>query len=369
MALTKGVIIYPGTTTPILSGNSLPLAIIGTATNATVPNNTIQKVTSAADATAKFGAHAAGDTLPRNLEILIRYGSNNIYAIKVADAASIVGSDTTGARTGIYLIKDIPSLYKDIPNFILAPGQNTDAVVTAAIAVADAIRSIAVIDPTDGDSIANIVTARAGNTGIGQDKERLIITYPYLNNAVTPTIHEPLSTHLAGTMAKNGDYGKTVSSQPLLGISTPSVSLSMSVTDENSDTGKLLGAGVITVMSDDNIPGGYETWGDRNSTFPSSSDVRSFVHAIRTEDAVMQKAIFRARKFIDLPSNLITANMATSSYDAMFFEMATQNGLQRGSAQWDSTNSNIPAGRLKHILQFQPNNMVEIMELAVSIGG
>lgn len=369
MPLTRGILIYSSAGQAVVTGAALPIAIIGIASNATVANNIATKVTSAADALAKFGAHAAGDTIPRTLDVLLRYGCNNIYVIKVQDAAGIIGSDTAGARTGLYLIKDIPSLFNQVPAFILAPGQNNDAVVTAMVAVADSIRSYAVVSPNDGDSINTVVAARAGATGIGQDKERLIVAYPFLINAVTSTIREPLSTHLVGAVARSGSYGRTVSSLKLLGVNAPSVALSVSLTDENSDVNKMINSGCITIVPSDDEQGSYETWGDRNTLFPSDTGIRSFITAIRTEDAVMQLAVARARKFIDEPSTVITATLATASYNAMFTDMIFQGNLRSGSAEWDESESDLSLGKLKHALRFQINNSVTLMEAAVTIGG
>jgi uncharacterized protein len=364
----RGITIYTGTSPAPLDGAALPIVIIGLAASTATPVNTITKVANSTEAIAKFGSHVTGDTIPRTLDILLRYGCNNIYVIRCTDAASIPGSDTAGARTGIYLAKDIPSKFNLYPAFLLVPGQNSDAVVTAAVATATAIRSYAIIDPADGDTIATIVTTRGGTTGIGQDNERLIVAYPYMKNAITPATREPLSAHIAGSVAKNGGYSKGISSLGLLGVLEPSVTISMSLTDPLSDTSKLNEAGVVTIMLDDRVIGGYETWGDRNTLYPSVPTIRSSVTAVRTEDAVLQRAVSRARKFLDMPSSVPTANLGNESLNAMFYEMSALGELKGGSSTWIPQESDLATGKLKYSLKFQPNIPVEMMELAVYIG-
>lgn len=366
MPLTRGVVIYPGTADPSAGTAPLAIAVVGTAASGTAPVNSINRISSQAEATALYGTHATGDTIPRTLEVLLRYGCNNIYVIKVADAASTVGSDVAGARTGIYAIKDIPARFNVVPGFCLIPGVNTIAAIDALDAVCKEIRSIGIIDPTNGDTINAVVTARNGATGIGKKSERLVIAYPHMKRLVTDTIIEPLSTHIAGAVARGGGVGRTISSLQLLGVKEPAIGISASVTDENSDTARLNNAGVVTVMLDGM---NYETWGDRNALYPSDMGTRSFTSAIRAEDLVMQSATFRARKFIDLPSTIPTAYLAQESLNAMFYELVATNNLQYGKASWISSESNIEQGRLKYSLAFKPNLPVEIMEVAVSIGG
>lgn len=366
--MVRGIKVY-STTSDSKSGHSLPIALVGLAANATIDFNTITKVTSSADAIAKLGEHTVGDTLPRACEILFRYGCNNLYVITVEDADSIPGSNGDSLRTGIYLCQDIPSLYNESPSFILAPGENGEESVQALEVVADSLRSIAVIDADDGDSIADVVANRtAPNNGLAVSNERVVACYPWLTQIGNNGIHEGLSLHLVGTAAKNGSWGQTVSSLPLVGVEKPAISFNMNITDPYSDVYQLLNAGYVTIMDDSNNQGGYTTWGDRSTAFPMESGVRSVITAIRTEDMVMEQAIYRARKFIDKSSTIATARLATASYETMFYEMKRQGNIREGTAVWDESNSDLKLGKIKHDLSFQINNAIEVVEVAIAIG-
>lgn len=372
MALVRGIEIYSGTTAPLLTGSALPIVIVGTAQGAIAAVNTITKVTSTADAIAKFGTHTAGDTIPRSLEVLLRYGCNNIYVIRTTYSATpatnetnLIGADTAGARTGLYLVKDIPSKFNVYPAFVLVPGFNNDAVAVALDSVVNAVRGYGILDATDGDTVAAVLTARDTATGIGKKSERLIIAYPSMKRVSAPTIFEPLSVHIAGSVAKDGSYGKSTSSLTLLGVSEPSITLSMSLTDENSDTAKLNAKGVVTIIVDGN---NYKTWGDRNALYPSAMSDRSYITVVRLEDAIMQRAIERARKFIDQPATVTTALLAQASFNAMFYEMTAQGEINSGKATWSEAESDLSTGKLKYALEAESILPVELIQLAVTIG-
>lgn len=359
VAIQRGIQIFTGHEASTLQGVMLPVVVVGTATNAAIPKNKAARIVSAVDAEAKLGAAETADTLHVTVDVLLRYGLTNIYVVVATDGSSI--------DAAIPVVKEVFSIFNEIPAFILMPGQLLDASVLAGIEAATSMGSMVIVDGTDGATVDDIVALRGSTTSIGQDNERLIITYPWLENLEDSTVHEPLSAHLAATVAKNGSYGQTVSSLPIVGAK-PDLAMHLSLTDPESDNAKLNNAGVVTIYPSDTVADGYETWGDRNTIYPNENGIRSFIASIRAEDMVKIRAAQRARKFIDLPSNGATALAATASYNAMFADMAATNNISSGSATWDEMNSDVENGKLKHLLAFSPNNSVQLMQIAIAIG-
>lgn len=368
MALDYGLIFNQTTSSALAGVANTPIAVVGTAATGTATNNKLYRVRSLTEALDLFGAHQSGVTIPRTLEILLRYGCGNILVVKVpagADAAAteaalIGGVDgTTGDRTGLQLFRDSYSQLGVSPEIILTPSFNSPGVVTAALAVAASQKSLYIANFTANLTVADALATRATATGLGSKDRRLIPAFVHLKQTADPTILEPLATHIAGVVARldyeTGNYGRSPGSQPLRGVTAPDINLSMSYTDETADTERLADVGVMTV----NRQGAsLVTWGHRNASYmgtvQNQEDVLTFINAIRVNDRLPLLLSDRAQKFLDLPSNYRTAMLLEESFDSGLSQEVARGAIARASATFKPDESDFAKGDLKYSISASP---------------
>lgn len=393
MPIDYGLIFSQATSSAVPGVANTPIAVVGTATTGTAVNNRLYQVTNAADALTLFGTQAAGATIPRCLEVLQRYGCGNILVVRVAVGADAAATETnliggvdgvTGARTGLQLLRDSYSQLGFTPDIILTPTFSSAAVVTAALAVAASQRAIYIANFTANSLVADALAARATNTGLGTKDKRLIATFPHLKRSSDNTILETVSSHLAGVIARldyDANYGRSPGNQLLRGVNATDINMSLSYTDEASDTERLADVGIVTVNRQQ---ADLVSWGHRNGSFASqaqSGDLLTFINSVRVQDRVTNLLEYRAQKFLDLPSNRRTATLLEESFNsALSIEQSTGAiaALPGTGATFLEAQSDYPTGRLKYsisIAPFPPTRLIDIttyltsFDVVINLGG
>lgn len=358
-----------------LSANTkVCIVVVGLATNGTAINNQLVSVKSPNDANILFGAHAAGDTIPRALEVLLQYGCDNIFCIKVprgADAAAtqanIIGAVDvgTGVKTGLELVTDVWSRFGMYADAIITPGQSADAVILRGVDVAERANSNYFSEVAPTTLVSALITTRGLTTGNGLKRQRLVVCYPYLRRASNLTILDPLTLHLAGAIGRVNNYGRPVSSQPLINVDSTELAFNSSLTDQNADNQRLDALGVVTVFRRaDNT---FATFGNRNSLYPSVLNANSYVNVTRTYDEILALAIINAMPFIDAPSTLGTAKLLEETLDRMLYAEASNSRIASGDATFLDTASDFKAGKLVYRLDVAPFLPNELIQLSVAL--
>lgn len=313
MALNTGITITQSTASGVVLTNDLAIAVFGTSTTGTANAGELFRVQTQDEAAEMIGAGSVGDTLPKAVDILQRYNCGNIIACKITgiDAAA----EETDLIAQLDLLTTAMSTVGVQPRLILFPSFNSDAVITKAISIAGSTYAIAIAGFTANTTVATALTERGGTTGLGQNDQRLVVTHGYLENTDDATVLEGLDVHLAGAMA-NRVYGDSPLGYPLKGVDGVDVTVSFSLSDENSDPEKLNDAGVISVnLSPENQ---LVVWGSRNTTYTEESeDILTFLNAVRARDEISRLAKARASKMLGLSSRFSTASLLSESYRDM----------------------------------------------------
>jgi phage tail sheath protein FI len=229
--------------------------------------------------------------------------------------AHIIGTvDNAGNRTGIKAWDLAFNTFGFRPKILIAPGRSASKPIADELALsAERLRAVAPIDSTYGADVT-VTIANRGNpaTAFGSSNKRLIPLYPYLKgydiskddgNTDTDTNTDfPYSSFFAGVMAltdKNFGYWFSPSNKELNNVTGVERPISANLNDENTDANLLNAAGITTVFN--TFGTGYRTWGNRNASFPTNTQVDNFIALLRTFDVVHESLEQAALQFIDRP--------------------------------------------------------------------
>lgn len=298
---------------------------------------------------------------------------------KVA-STDIVGTVAGGVYTGIQALQTTFQTMGLFAKLLITPSF-TDATTSAALlTMANKIRAIAFTDAPPQTSVAAAISNRgtAGNA-FNQASDRLVLSAPYqllMDTGIVPTgvtispqgiivlthasttMEFPLSTlQAAATAAKDlaKGYWYSPSNTEIIGTLGPDISMYMSAFDSNADTNQLNGAGIMTVFN--SFGTGYRVWGNRASSFPSSSEVTTFLSVRRTLDVIEQSIQVAMLPFLDQPITNGLINSILTSVNA-FVRTLIQNGaLVGGSISYnpsDNPVANLQAGQLVFEVSVMP---------------
>jgi phage tail sheath protein FI len=356
MATNTGVIVTQKTAEALPLSQQLPIAIAGTCTTGTLTASTPTKIKSLDDATTILGAGGPTDTLPAAVALLQnKYGCGNITVIKGAteDEAGVLAA--------------IPLLVASKPEVVLTPSFNSAAVVTALKTLVDSIRAIAMVNITAATSVADAITARQAVGGTGIDDQRIIVGFPHMKDKDDPTKLEEVALHLAGILANLDNYGQSPLNQPLKEVSDTDVTMSFSYSSATSDNEQITDEGGTTVNK--NPDDEYIIWGARNSSYTEdSTDVLTYINAIRARDEITRLIEARAVKFLAEESNFATASLLKESFlDSLATEAAKGAIRPTGSVIFNEDKSDYDVGKLDYTIQFSPWLPIELISASVSI--
>lgn len=350
MALNTGITIIQSTESGMVLSQDLPIAVFGTTDTGTITAGQLTKIQTQDQATELIGDGIAGDTLPRAITVLQRYGCGNIIACK------ITGVDAAAEETDLIAQLDLlASAVQSVgvqPRLILFPSFNSDAVITKAIEVAGSTYAVVIANFTAGTLVADALTTRGGAVGLGQNDQRLIVTHGYLENSDDNTVLEGLDVHLAGVMA-NRPYGNSPLGYQLKGISGVDVAMTFSLSDENSDPEQLNDAGVVSInLSPEDV---FVLWGSRNTTYTEgSTGILTFINGIRARDEISRLAKVRAMKMLGMPSRFSTAALLAESYrDMLGSEVGSGEIAGYTLVEIDTQRTDYDAFIIWHSLEFQ----------------
>jgi len=298
---------------------------------------------------------------------------------KVA-SADIVGTVAGGVYTGIQALQTTFQTMGLFAKLLITP-TFTDVTTSAALlAMANKIRAIAFTDAPPQTLVATAIANRgAAGNAFNQASDRLVLCAPYqlvtdtgivptgvtisaqgvivLEYANAPMEFPPSTLNAGATAAKDlaKGYWYSPSNTEIIGTLGPDISMYMSAFDSNADTNQLNAAGIMTVFN--SFGTGYRVWGNRASSFPSSSLVTTFVSVRRTLDVIEQSIQVSMLPFLDQPITNGLINSILSTVNA-FVRTLIQNGALVGGAVTynpaDNPVANLQAGQLTFEVAVMP---------------
>jgi phage tail sheath protein FI len=288
-------------------------------------------------------------------------------------ASDIIGTTVGSTRTGIQALQSTFNTMGFFAKLLITPTFTDLATAAALLSMANTIKAIAFVDAPPQTSVATMVSNRgaAGNAW-NQASDRLVLTGPYqlktassLNptgvvispqgvigyTLTTGSVESPYCQWVAGACAANDlnfGFWYSPSNTEIVGILGPDISMYMSAFDPSADTNTLNAAGIMTVFN--GFGTGYRTWGNRASSFPSSTSVTTFISIRRTLDVVEQSIQVASLPFLDQPITNGLINSILFSVNGFINGLIQQGALLPGSkisyVPADNTAQTLAAGQL-----------------------
>ncbi|HSA05725.1 MAG TPA: phage tail sheath subtilisin-like domain-containing protein [Candidatus Gastranaerophilales bacterium] len=371
---------------PIRTVKTAVIGLVGTAPVNTVGADykTINKpvlITSDKDAALYFGQPTNGFTIPSALNAIFDQGAGIVIVVNVFDPAVhedvsdvqlsdiIGGVDAQGKRTGMQCFKDAYSLFGFYPKTLIVPKYCEDmAVATEMNAIAANIRAVGIIDAPVGTSVQGAITGRgaSGTINFNFSSDRLVLCYPHLKVYDTATDTErlePYSQRLAGVIAAKDiekGYHWSPSNTEIKGIIGVERNLTSMINDPASEVNLLNEAGILTVFN--SFGSGFRTWGNRNASYPSSTDPTNFINIRRTADIIHESVEYSMLQFIDYPIDNGLIDSICESVNAFIRTLIGRGALIDGKCKFNPAKNpptEIANGHLTFDIEFMPPTPAE----------
>jgi uncharacterized protein len=249
---------------------------------------------------------------------VIKFDYKKLNAAAVTTSHIIGTVDGSGNRTGIKALDLSFNLFGFRPKIIITPGRSsTKAIATELEAACARLRAVALIDGVYAADVSTTITNRGDATkSFGTADKRLIPLYPYLKafdaskddgDPTTDTNTDfPFSMFYAGVMAATDNalgYWYSPSNKNIKGVTGVERPISANLNDATCDANLLNAAGVATVFN--SYGTGYRTWGNRNCSYPTSTQADNFISLLRTFDVVHESLEQAALEFADRPGTQV----------------------------------------------------------------
>lgn len=242
--------------------------------------------------------------------VIASYNKQNLTAVTSAEIVGTVAS--SGARTGMKTFEKSLNLYGVEPKIFIAPGYSElSAVATELRYWADRMEGTALVDAPAGTTVATAETSRgpAGTIGFNVSHERTVLCFPHLKSydpATNTDIAKPFSQFLAGVMARvdseNG-YHYSPSNKPFWTATGTDVEITSSMLNEDNDAQRLNKLGIVTVYSEGTS--GLKPFGNRNSAYPASAAITTFISVKREIDIDTRSIKMSTIPYVDLPMSVV----------------------------------------------------------------
>ena len=277
-------------------------------------------------------------------------------------SAQIIGTNTSGVRTGSKCFELIFNTFGFTPKILIAPVYiELNAVATEFIALADKYRAIALIDAPVGTSITNAVAGRgpASTINLKTSSYRAYLLCPHLKvyDADTDSnVNAPYSQFMAGVIANvdlNEGYHVSPSNHEIKGIVGTEYVVTASVNDANTEANLLNEKGITTTFT--GYGTGTRTWGNRSAAYPVNTDPKNFIPIRRIADIVHESLEQAMLPFIDKPLNQATIDAIRDTGNGFFRTLIGRGAVLSGSKcvySADNTAEELAAGHVVFDLVF-----------------
>lgn len=343
-------------------------------------------IRSRAEASAAFGLHKAGFTIPAALDAIFDQGDggtiivNNVFDPDLhkqgaaPDPAKVTTQEINGTITPAGLATGFSGAYECynkfgyFPKLIIAPGYSPTATVRAEMdVVATRLNALAIADLPLGLTKQQAVESRGATGMANTSSARTVLTYPHVvvedTTGATETRLDPLSSRLAGVIiATDLDQGwhHSSSNREIKGVVDLETAINFYPSDYQNDTNFLNEAGIVTAMR--SFATGFRTYGNRSAAYPSSSHVENFIHARRILDMTHEAIIFFLMNYVDrlgTRQNVEAAEEGVNAYlrskigDGVFYGASFRFDTVKNTAQ------QIADGRFFYKFECHPTSVME----------
>jgi phage tail sheath protein FI len=299
-------------------------------------------------------------------------GTSFKWSYKKLNAPSVTNSHIigsidggTGAYTGTRCWELAKNLFGFNPKILIAPGRSSIPAIAAQLAVeAPKFRAVYLLDAPYGTTQAQAIAGRgpAGTINFNTGDKRAYLLYPYLKafDAATDANQDfPYSAYMAGVIAATDlafGYWFSPSNKAILGIVGTERTISAGVNDATSDANTLNGAGITTVFN--TFGTGIRTWGNRNASFPTNTNIDSFLPTVRTADVIHESMEAAFLENIDQPITKALVDYIRESGNKFIRTLVARGAIVPGSNVSFPKNLNqdtdLAAGHLTYLLDMCP---------------
>ncbi|MDH0133538.1 phage tail sheath family protein [Pseudomonas asiatica] len=338
---------------------------------ATAKYNDLMLITNEREAVAAFGTDSAITKACRAIYSKAKAVIVACGVAKAVDAAaqttSIIGGTLAdGKRTGLQALLDGKSRFNAQPRLLIAPKHTaTQAVASAAIALADKLRAIAIIDgPNTTDDAATLYAKN-----FGAKRAFMVdpgVQYWDTTSGAGATVNAPASAWVAGLFAwTDSEYGfwASPSNKEFANVTGTTRSVEFLDGDESCRANLLNNANIATIIRDD----GYRLWGNRTL----SSDAKwAFVTRVRTMDIVMDAILYGHKWAVDRSITATYVKDVTEGLQAFMRDLKNQGAIINFEVYADpvlNTSSQLEQGKVYWNIRFtdvppaeNPNFRVEV---------
>jgi len=342
----------PGDVTTVNNVKTAVIGLIGTA--GTGDTNTLKLCLSDVDDT-QFGTTG---TIPKALAAIRSQGSATVLVISVGtgtpapSSSDFVGAvdGTTGARTGLKCFDLAYTTFGFRPKIIIAPGfSSTSAIQAALIACATTHRGCAYLDSATGITTAAAITSR-GSGGIWNISDaRAKLLFPGILDA--DGVVDNYSAYAAGLRARidlEENFWTSSSNHVIKGITGLETPITFAINDSTTEANTLNAAGIVTIAN--SYGTGFREWGNRNASFPTATDPRTFESVQRLDDITSESIELAMYPYLDRPINQALIDQILNTVNGYFNTLIGQGALIEGSKCYFETSKNpsteIAAGHL-----------------------
>lgn len=304
-------------------------------TNGTTPFTGVKDVDYSLDA---FGNFTALSSVAAE-GLVLKFTYKKLDASTVT-GAQIIGTNTSGVRTGTKCWETIFNTLGFYPKILIAPGYSVlNAVATEMLALAPKYRAIALIDAPSGTSVTAAVAGRgpASTINFKTSSDRAYLLCPYLqvyDADSDSNVNAPYSSFMAGVISRvdneeDGGYWVSPSNKEIRGIVGTEYVVTSSFTDAETEANLLNSVGITTVFS--GYGSGVRTWGNRSASFPTNTDQKNFIPIRRLADMVHESLEQASLQFIDKPLNQATIDAIRDTGNGFFKSLIGRGACLPGS--------------------------------------
>lgn len=270
---------------------------------------------------------------------------------------------TTSARSGLKCFELSFTLFGFNPKIFIAPGfASVAAVATAVIAACSKYRAICLLDAPVATTPAVALAGRgpAGAINFNYSDERANLLYPMVKSLDGQGVEtvDYLSSFMAGVISNVDNtegFHVSPSNHEIKGITGVERNLSASINDPSCDVNQINAAGIITLFNA--FGTGIRIWGNRNSSYPSSTKPTNFIPVRRTADIIEESIELAQLQFIDQPINKGTIDTVRETVNQFIRTLVQRGALIDGSCTYDPADNptvEIAAGHITYRYSFMP---------------
>jgi uncharacterized protein len=293
--------------------------------------------------------------------LILKFTFKNLDTGSVT-TAQIIGTNTSGVRTGSKCLELVFNLFGFTPKIIIAPVYIEQlAVATELSALATKYRSIVLIDAPLGTSVIQAIAGRgpSSTNNFKTSSERAYLLYPHLKvyDADTDSnVNTPYSSFMAGVISRTDlleGYWISPSNKEIQGIVGTELVVTASLSDANTEANLLNEKGICTTFV--GYGTGTRTWGNRSASFPTSTDPKNFIPIRRMADVVHESLEQSMLTYIDRPLNQATIDAIRETGNAFFRTLIGRGACLPGSKciySSENTSTELAAGHVTFDLVF-----------------